>query len=83
MGWHIIQHSTNVRAVNYNHDDLTLLVRFKGDVVYKYWDVPRALYAELLKTKSPGAFLREKVFPARKFEKIDGRLKAEDDDKKG
>ena len=74
MAWHLFPHSTNVHGVNYSPDEKTLLVRFKQGGkpghTYKYKDVPHQLYDDLIAARSPGGFLREKVFPGRKFEKV-------------
>lgn len=55
--------SSNIESIGYDDDTHELHVQFKGSGRYSYAGVPRALYSELLHTRSPGSFLHQQVIP--------------------
>lgn len=53
--------SSNVVAVGYDADTLTLEVEFKDGAVYQYFDVPETVYRELLSASSIGQFMHANI----------------------
>lgn len=53
--------SSNVVAVGYDTDTLTLEVEFKDGAVYQYFDVPETVYRELLSASSIGQFMHSNI----------------------
>jgi cytidylate kinase len=60
--------SSNIKAVGYDKKEKELEVAFHSGGEYKYRDVPRGLYARLLKVKSPGKFFHKHIKKNNKFE---------------
>jgi len=53
--------STNVIAVGYDPNTLTLEVEFKDGAVYQYFDVPETVYQELMRAGSIGQFMHANI----------------------
>ena len=53
--------SSNVVAVGYDTDTLTLEVEFKDGAVYQYFDVSETVYRELLSASSIGQFMHANI----------------------
>lgn len=53
--------SSNVVSVGYDQNSLTLEVEFKGGSVYHYFDVPEAIYQELMQASSIGKFMHANI----------------------
>ena len=49
--------STNILSVGYSNRSRTLYIKFKGSVVYGYFDVPHSLYKEFIMAKSLEAYM--------------------------
>jgi hypothetical protein len=49
--------SSSVLELGYDRDTMTLEVAFRKGDVYRYFDVPQALYHELIRSDSLGKFL--------------------------
>lgn len=49
--------SSNVDSIGYDAGTLTLEVEFRNGSVYQYFDVPEAVYRELLNAESVGGYL--------------------------
>jgi adenylate kinase family enzyme len=60
--------SSNIKAVGYDKKEKELEVAFHSGGEYKYRDVPRGLYARLLKVKSPGKFFHKHIKKNNKYE---------------
>jgi hypothetical protein len=60
--------SSNIKAVGYDKKEKELEIAFHSGGEYKYKDVPRGLYARLLKVKSPGKFFHKHIKKNNKFE---------------
>jgi two-component system cell cycle response regulator DivK len=60
--------SAAVDRVEHDPDSGTLQVWYKGGDHYTYFDVPRAVYEELLSAPSIGAFVNGKIKPNYRFE---------------
>lgn len=59
--------SSNVKSVGY--EDGVLEVEFKGGL-YRYSEVPRSLFDELLDAESVGKFINDRVKPVFDFVKV-------------
>lgn len=59
MKTRVLLESAAISAVTYNRDMRTLDVEFRGGGTYRYLDVPRSMYGDLLKAESAGAFWNE------------------------
>lgn len=58
--------SSSITAVGYDHQTGTLEIVFSGGEIYRYFEVPRSVYDELMASKSKGAFVNariKQVFP--------------------
>lgn len=53
--------SSVLRSVGYEPTDRTLEIEFSNDRVYRYSDVPAAVYLRLLNARSLGAYFNEHV----------------------
>ena len=53
--------SSNVVAVGYDPNTLTLEVEFKDGAVYLYFDVPETVYQELMRADSIGKFMNANI----------------------
>ena len=60
--------SSNIKAVGHDTKKKTLDVAFHSGSEYLYKDVPRSLYARLLKAKSPGKFFNKHIKQDKPFE---------------
>lgn len=49
--------SSNIRAIGYVKEMQLLVVEFNGSSTYLYQPVPKEIYDNLMKAKSPGAYL--------------------------
>ena len=53
--------SSNVASVGYDASSLTLEVEFKDGSVYQYFDVPEAVYQEMMRASSVGKFMHANI----------------------
>jgi len=53
--------SSNIKEVGYNKQTKELVVKFKGNSIYVYKNVPNIQYKKLLKANSKGAFLNKAI----------------------
>lgn len=60
--------SSNIKAVGHDKKEKVLDVAFHSGSEYLYKDVPRSLYARLLKAKSPGKFFNKHIKQDKPFE---------------
>jgi hypothetical protein len=54
-------HSGNLKSVGYDPHAHILEVEFHGDGLYRYFDVPEALYVKLLQAPSHGAYFHTHI----------------------
>lgn len=66
----IIAKSSNIQAIDYNEDEQTLDVEFKGGAVYRYLDVPNDIPHLMLAAASAGKFFMQNIKPNYEFEKL-------------
>ncbi|MDR0274035.1 MAG: KTSC domain-containing protein [Burkholderiaceae bacterium] len=62
--------SSNVASVGYDASTLTLEVEFKNGSVYHYFDVPDAVYRELIQASSVGKYLHANIRSSYRYAKI-------------
>jgi two-component system cell cycle response regulator DivK len=65
--------SSAVDRVEHDSDSGTLQIWYKGGDLYTYFDVPGAVYEELLAAPSIGAFVNAEIKPNYRFELEPGR----------
>ena len=53
--------STNVASVGYNQHLHVLEIEFSRGAIYRFLDVPRSVYRELMETSSKGHFINENL----------------------
>ncbi len=53
--------SSNVAEVGYDSGTMTLEVLFHSGNVYQYFDVPQAVFEELVRAESVGSFLNAQI----------------------
>lgn len=68
-GWLDVPKSTNIAAARHSANGCELRFASSGDV-YRYADVGRALFDEMLASDSPGSFFSEKIRTVFRFQKI-------------
>jgi hypothetical protein len=62
--------SSNVKSVGYVTEENVLLVLFKNDTLYKYFDVPFETYTQLTEAESVGKFLNSEIKKNFECEKV-------------
>jgi hypothetical protein len=62
--------STNVAAVGYDEDSLTLQVEFNNGSTYQYFDVPQAIFDSLLGASSVGQYLNQNVKGTYRYSRV-------------
>ena len=62
--------SSNLAEVGYHDPTQTMEVCFKSGRVYQYFDVPRNVYDELMRTESPGGYLSSEVKGRFRYAKV-------------
>lgn len=53
--------SSNIAAVGYDPNTMTLEVEFTSGSVYQYFDIPEAVFQELMSAASIGTFLNRHI----------------------
>lgn len=53
--------SRSIRSIGYDPETRTLEVEFNNDGLYKYFEVPDAVYTALLRASSKGAYMNDHV----------------------
>lgn len=62
--------SSNIDGVHYDQSKLTLDVLFKGGNLYRYFDVPEAMFNSLMSSDSKGKFFSSQIRGLFRFEKL-------------
>lgn len=62
--------SSNVAAVGYHEDVKDIHVQFKNGSTYKYGNVPKEVYEQLVGAASVGGFLNSQIKPNYSCERI-------------
>ncbi|WPZ01178.1 KTSC domain-containing protein [Idiomarina sp. OXR-189] len=62
--------SSNVVSIGYDDTTETLEVEFLSGAVYQYYNVPRALYDELMRQGSKGRFLHTYIKNAYPYSRV-------------
>ena len=62
--------SSSVSELGYDPDTMTLEVAFRKGDVYRYFDVPQALYHELIRSDSLGKFLNSNIKDRYRYTKL-------------
>lgn len=62
--------SSSVASVGYDPNTMTLEVEFKNGSVYQYFDVPEAVYQELMIADSVGRYLNENIKNSYRYTKL-------------
>ncbi|MGI6098892.1 MAG: KTSC domain-containing protein [Kiritimatiellia bacterium] len=53
--------SSSIAAVGYDPSTMTLEIEFKHGAVYQYFDVPEAVYRELMNADSKGIYFNSMI----------------------
>jgi hypothetical protein len=62
--------SSNVSEVDYDSATMTLEIAFRNGTVYQYFDVPEAVYQELMRSESIGKFINAQIKNSYRYTKI-------------
>ena len=62
--------STNIYSVNYDPQKKVLIVRFRNNTRYRYFDVPESVFQDLLDAESHGKFFHKNIRNVFVFEKM-------------
>ena len=65
--------STSLESVGYEAESKTLEVEFLHGGVYRYFEVPEAIHAELMKAESKGRFFQANIRNKFRFERTPAR----------
>jgi uncharacterized protein len=53
--------SSNISSIGYDSNTQTLEIEFTNGNIYQYFDVPSAIYEELMQAESKGRFLNAQI----------------------
>ena len=62
--------STNVSAIGYDSDSMTLEVHFTNGSVYQYFDVPQSVYEEFMGSPSKGQYINLNIRNAYRYMRL-------------
>ena len=62
--------STNIYSVSYDPRREILIVRFRNNTRYRYFDVPESVFQDLLDAESHGKFFHKNIRNVFVFEKM-------------
>lgn len=62
--------SSNVQAVGYDNDSLTLQIEFKNGTMYQYFDVPEAVFIALRDADSVGGYLAANIKGVYRYSRV-------------
>jgi len=62
--------SSNVAEVGYDSATMTLEVAFCNGTIYQYFDVPEAVYQELMRAESIGKFLNAHIKNSYRYARV-------------
>ena len=62
--------SSNVAAVGYDPNTMTLEVEFRNGAVYQYFDVPETVYHDLVSASSVGRYLNQNIKASYRYAQI-------------
>ncbi len=66
----VLVKSSNLQSVGFDPKTKTLEIEFLHGGVYRYFEVPEPLHAELMKAESKGSFFQKNVKSKFRFERI-------------
>lgn len=61
--------SSNIVSAGYRMHDNTMFIKFRGDSVYLYFDVPQSVFDEFLQAPSQGKFAHARIYPNFRYQK--------------
>lgn len=61
--------SSHIVSIGYNPRRQILYIKFEGDSVYRYFDVPHSLFNEFLSADSHGRFAHQNIYRSFDFER--------------
>jgi hypothetical protein len=62
--------SSTVSSIGYEPRSMTLELEYRNGNVYRYFEVPAAIYHELLAASSIGAFVNTRIEPSFEFARV-------------
>lgn len=62
--------SSNVAEVGYDPTTMTMEVAFTNGTIYQYFDIPEALFQEMLHSESIGKFLNSQIKNSYRYAKV-------------
>lgn len=62
--------STNIASIGYDEPTQTLEVEFHGGAVYQYYNVPTAMYEQIMQQSSKGSFLNSYIKNAYPYSRV-------------
>jgi hypothetical protein len=62
--------SSSVRSVNYDRTARILEVEFRHGSIYRYFDVPAAEHADLMRAPSLGRYLSDRIRDRYRYERL-------------
>jgi len=63
--------SSNLESVGYDEETKILEIEFKGGSVYRYYNVPKDIYDELLEAESKGKYFWRNIRNEFNYKKVD------------
>ena len=61
--------SSHIVSTAYNRRERTLYIKFIGDRIYRYFDVPADVFDEFLDARSHGKFASQVIYPRFRYER--------------
>ncbi|MCP9750121.1 KTSC domain-containing protein [Ferruginibacter sp. HRS2-29] len=62
--------SSNIASIGYDENSSTLEIEFLNGSIYQYFDVPQAVYEELMRAPSHGSYLATNIKGNYRFSRV-------------
>ncbi|RRJ28722.1 KTSC domain-containing protein [Halocatena pleomorpha] len=62
--------SSNLRSVGYDQDNRILEIEFNSNSVYRYFDVPSSIHANLMNASSHGKYFHRNIKDVYRYEQV-------------
>lgn len=62
--------SSNISAIGYDDQSATMIIEFKNNSAYEYYDVPQFEYDSLMSADSKGSYANKNIYKTYRQQKI-------------
>ena len=73
-----IEGSSNITESGYDHENMTLEIKFHNGKIYQYWPITLKKYRGFIESKSKGSFFASEIKnnPRINFKQLDGEIQS-------